>query len=443
MKTTILKSVLFVALAAGFTSCVNDDDYAIPSMDCTETNLTKTIEVAAVPFGTLAQYTGDDVIEAYVTSSDEGGNFFKTISFQTLDGSRAFSVPVDVSSTFVNLEPGRKVFIKLKNLYTDFPAVNGAIGPRIGAIYLSATGAASVGRLPESQYKEALVRSCTVVDENDLVQHVTIPQLLQGTTYLNKLVELDNVQFGDDAINKTYYIEGAANTIGGATNIPLTDILGNSVDFRTSSFANFAGKMVATGNGKVRGVLTKYNDGYQFLARTERDIQLTNPRVKSLLNESFTSSLGNWTTYNVLGAETWTHSPTFGNPGGMAKMSGYSNGNKANEDWLISPPQDLTELTSATLSFDNAYKFDGNPIVVLISKDYNGVGNPTTTGTWTVLSGAVLSAGNYVYANSGILNISDYTGAGAENVYVAFKYTSTTAAASTWEVDNVKILPGN
>ncbi|AWA29089.1 hypothetical protein HYN48_02745 [Flavobacterium magnum] len=444
MKTTILKSVLFVTLAAGFNSCVNDDDYAIPSMDCTETNLVKTKEVSEIPFGTLAQYTANEVIEAYVTSSDEGGNFFKTISFQTLDGSRAFSVPVDASSTFVNLEPGRKVFIKLQNLYTDSPNT-AAIGPRIGGVYINASGTASVGRLPESQFKEVVVRSCTVVDEEQLVQRVTIPQLLEGNTYLNKLVELDNVQFADDAINKTYYVEGAANTIGGATNISLTDIQGNSIDFRTSSFANFAGKMVATGNGKVRGVLTKYGTGYQFLARTERDIMLTNPRVKSLLNETFTNSLGNWTTFNVLGAETWAHSPTFGNPGGMAKMSGYNNGNKANEDWLISPAQDLTALTSATLSFDNAFKFDGNPIVVLISKDYNGVGNPTDTsnGTWTTLSGATLSTGNYAYANSGNLNISAFTGSGAEKVYVAFKYTSTTAAASTWEIDNVKILPAN
>ncbi|MDI1254648.1 MAG: DUF5689 domain-containing protein [Flavobacterium sp.] len=442
MKTTILKSVLFLTLAASFTSCVNDDDYAIPTMDCTETSLVKTIEVSAVPFGTLAQYTGDDVIEAYVTSSDEGGNFFKAISFQTLDGLRAFSVPVDVSSTFVNLEPGRKVFIKLQNLYTDSPTT-GAIGPRIGGIYVTTSGIASVGRLGESQYKEALVRSCTAVDEELLVHHVTIPQLIEsGNMYLNKLVELDNVQFSNDAIGKTYYIEGALNTIGGATNIPLIDVLGNSVDFRTSSFANFAGKIVPSGSGKVRGVLTKYNSGYQFLARTERDVQLTSPRFKTLLNEAFTSNLGEWTTYSVIGGEVWAHSAQYGNPGGMAKMSGYNNGNKNNEDWLISPVQDLTGLANgATLSFDNAYKFDGNPIVVLISKDYDGIGNPSTTGTWTVVPGAVLSTGNYAYANSGNLDISDYTGAGTEHVYVAFKYTSTTTAASTWEIDNVKILP--
>jgi hypothetical protein len=32
----------------------------------------------------LSQYTYDDIIEAYVVSSDENGNFFKTISLQTL-----------------------------------------------------------------------------------------------------------------------------------------------------------------------------------------------------------------------------------------------------------------------------------------------------------------------------------------------------------------------
>jgi hypothetical protein len=33
----------------------------------------------------VTQYTYDDIIEAYVVSSDENGNFFKAISLQTLE----------------------------------------------------------------------------------------------------------------------------------------------------------------------------------------------------------------------------------------------------------------------------------------------------------------------------------------------------------------------
>ncbi|MGK4566473.1 choice-of-anchor J domain-containing protein [Flavobacterium sp. 3HN19-14] len=164
----------------------------------------------------------------------------------------------------------------------------------------------------------------------------------------------------------------------------------------------------------------------------------------SLFNEGFNTGFGAWSTYSVTGAETWTYGATFGNPGGMAKISGYNAGNQNNEDWLISPAQNLTSVTGlTTLSFDTAYKFNGNPIVALISKDYNGTGNPATAGTWTVLTGATLSSGDYVFANSGGIDISNFTGTGAEHVYIAFKYTSTTTASSTWEIDNVKISNTN
>ena len=120
MKNLIVKSVFYTFLATSFVSCVNDDDYNVPALGCTETTLVKTKEVSQIPASaTIAQYTADEVIEAYVTTSDEEGNFFKSISFQTLDGTRAFSVPVDVTSTFINFEPGRKVMIKMQNLYTD------------------------------------------------------------------------------------------------------------------------------------------------------------------------------------------------------------------------------------------------------------------------------------------------------------------------------------
>ena len=106
-----------MALAAALiTSCVNDDDYAVPSLECVDTTLEKTKQVSDIPASAnITQYLADDVIEAYVTSSDEGGNFYKTISMQTLDGTKAFSVPVDVTSTFINFDPGRKVFIKMKD----------------------------------------------------------------------------------------------------------------------------------------------------------------------------------------------------------------------------------------------------------------------------------------------------------------------------------------
>ncbi|MFN8274535.1 MAG: choice-of-anchor J domain-containing protein [Flavobacteriaceae bacterium] len=163
-----------------------------------------------------------------------------------------------------------------------------------------------------------------------------------------------------------------------------------------------------------------------------------NPTFK----EDFETNFPNWVKYSEVGAQVWTLDPTFGNPypGACAKMSGYSGANNANVDWLISPVQDMSGYSSAQISFDNAYKFDGPVIELYVSRNYSGSGDPNASGvTWTKINGANLSPGNYSYVNSGKLDMSAFAGSGNEAVYVAFKYTSTTSASSTWEIDNVKI----
>lgn len=265
------KQILFLLTPLLFTGCVNDDDYSTPNLECTETTLTATIAPQDIPATSeILEYEEDDNIEAYVVSSDKGGNFFKTISFQTLDRSFAFSVPVDANSLFVNFEPGRKVLIKLQGTY--YQIYNGSL--EIGAIDIS-QGFAIVGRLSPFEYKQVLNRSCTLVNEEELVQYVSITELQQDN-YINKLVELQNVQFANEAVGETFYDEN--NDIGGGTNYLLTDEAGNTLIFRTSAFANFGGDMVPGESGNIRGILTKYGDTYQFTIRTKEDIKLNQPR---------------------------------------------------------------------------------------------------------------------------------------------------------------------
>jgi len=423
MKATIFKSALFVALTAGtFSSCVNDDEYAVPSIDCTETSLVATIPVSAVPASSnVKQYTADEVIEAYVTSSDEGGNFFKSISFQTLDGSKAFSVPVDVSSTFVSFAPGRKVFIKLKNLYTDVSNE----GMRIGAIFLNTSGVASVGRMPVEQYRNTLVGSCTMVDEDDLAATMTISEAKKDAN-INRLIDIEAVQFTNSALGKTYYDDG--NDIGGATNWDLTDAEGNTIVFRTSSFANYANRKVPVGNGKVRGVITKFNGIYQFIARTERDVQLTDPRSEPFFYEDFQAAVDNtnfnfpdWTNVAVSGTKLWREEAFGGN--GYAEYSSFGSGNALNVAWLVTPPINMDEHTGEVMTFRTAqHHLDvdspGNALEVFVSSNFTG--NPATA-TWIPVTVTLPTQATpwYEFVSSGGVDLSSYTG----TLHIGFKFT--------------------
>ena len=86
MKATFHKPYLFLLLLFIINSCVTDNISA-PKLICTQTDLVvnKSVsDVRANANAIIAQYKYDDIIEAYVVSSDEAGNFFKSISFQTL-----------------------------------------------------------------------------------------------------------------------------------------------------------------------------------------------------------------------------------------------------------------------------------------------------------------------------------------------------------------------
>lgn len=454
MKTTFFKSILALSIVAGFSSsCINDDNYDTPQVDCIETTLQKNKEVSEISAGSnVTQYTEDDIIEAYVVSSDKGGNFFKSISFQTLPTATqptpsAFSVPVDVSSTFITFEPGRKVLIKMEGLYTDIS--NG--GKRIGGLFVNSSNTPSVGRMSPTLYREALKKSCVIVSEDQLVRTLTISQLLNDAN-INTLVELDNVQFSNQAITSTYY--DSDNDLGGATNHLLTDANGNSVIFRTSSFANFAAKPVSPGRGKVRGILTKFGSDYQFLARTEEDIELAGQRLTPLFSQNFEgiSSVGNgqsvalpgWSNVSMNGGNEKWEARTFDN-NKYAQFSpfGITPAENNVDTRLITPAIDLgTSGVGAFLRFGSKIGFaNGEAVTAWISTDYDGSGtvSAVNAATWTQLSAifaAQTSSFPSTFTSSGNVDLSAYSG----NIYVSFRYIGgTNGITSTYQIDNIEI----
>ncbi|WP_333807674.1 choice-of-anchor J domain-containing protein [Flavobacterium sp.] len=155
-----------------------------------------------------------------------------------------------------------------------------------------------------------------------------------------------------------------------------------------------------------------------------------------IFSDSFETSWDDWTKVNVTGAQEWRLDTQFGNPGNCAVMSGFAGGNNVNEDWLISPEIDLTNVSGAKLTFQTASRFAGNLLQIKISSDYT-TGNPNAA-TWTNLSATLdTNTASYVWTNSGNIDISSFAG---ENVRIAFVYTSTSTASTTWEVDNILIL---
>ena len=197
MKLNILKSIIFTGILSLLLSCVNDDNYtdegiAVKTYELVPNKLVAAISASATT-NVPVLYDGDDIIEAYVTSSDETGNFFTTICFQTLPIAGAqplgFSVSADFKSFGYGFTPGRKVFIKLKGLY--FAKVDGSM--KIGALF-NDNGTNEIGKITSFNWNKHLFPSSTIVPESQLVTTTTVG-LLNNDLKLNILTEIDNVQF--------------------------------------------------------------------------------------------------------------------------------------------------------------------------------------------------------------------------------------------------------
>ena len=174
----------------------------------------------------------------------------------------------------------------------------------------------------------------------------------------------------------------------------------------------------------------KTDGNYPTVDATTEDIYI-------LLYEDFEDGLGVFTAYNAYGDQEWHQGSYQGTT--YANMNGYAEGAAhQNEDWLIGYVQvpDLT-FTDIFVEFSTAMKFDGDPLRVVLSTDYDGQSDPSDFEWVDITDAFDYSTGNYEWVESGSLNVVDLVNNGS--FYIAFIYTSNDEAASSWEIDYVKV----
>jgi hypothetical protein len=473
MKIRFIKPAAFLAILAIWAyGCANSDDYGVPeeATECVEPNVTANATVAEIrdmaptvntestPPVLPAQFlpANGTVIEGYVTSSDEGGNFFKSISLQTMptDGSDpiGFSVALDETTLFgKRFKPGNKVYIVMDSLY--YGKVDGSL--KIGALFEG-----SVGRIPTYKYAQSIIPSCTSVDEEQLVRTMSIDEAVSDEN-LNTLIDLQGVQFVDGNVGQTYYEENDEETIGGATNRFLMDANGDEVIFRTSGFAIFAGGVIPGNSGTIRGVMTRFEDTYQFMVRYESDIMLDQPRIdptppivgdaivyQGTFTENFesypTTAPGNRTFPKYIndpatGSRYWQVTSFGGNK--YIQMSSFGGSPELNRTLFIVP----ADMTAAnTFQFDTKAGFNnGAPLKVYYSTDYVPGEDINTATLVNITNSFVIDAGpssgySTNFQPSGVYNIpATLTG----NGYFIFEYNGNGngGVTTTMQIDNIMV----
>lgn len=169
------------------------------------------------------------------------------------------------------------------------------------------------------------------------------------------------------------------------------------------------------------------------------------------IDQSFASSLSPFVSYLAEGTPEgmhWTNAYSSAVCTGSYKEEGASaRTNHAGTAWLVGPTVDLSGASKIRVSFDQAVAYERTDGIAdhhefLVSTDYVE-GNDPSTATWQKLditfSSASHSSGNFDFEQTG-LNLDPSLL--VENVTFAFRYTSTAANASTWEVKNLLVMEG-
>lgn len=161
------------------------------------------------------------------------------------------------------------------------------------------------------------------------------------------------------------------------------------------------------------------------------------PEGNLIFEEKFTASQGNFTIKDVTLPEgssyVWKWEKYQTNPPYM-KASAYVGGsNKASESWLISPVIGLSDATKATLVFKHAHKFAADH-----TKELTLWATEAGKEAWEQLTIPNYSSGeSWTMVSSGNIDLGKYAG---KDMQFAFKYVSSTAAAPTWEVNDVQVF---
>ena len=463
MKTNkIFKLITLIAMTFAVVSCVQDDDYSVPSELGTEENVrlqellssnAQEVTIAELkefyltendPADNFPYFVETDIyVKGYVSSSDQTGNFYKEIFLQDApeNPTSAIKVIFNQVESYNQYNFGREVYINLRGLYIGEERMENEVITIGGGIETDDFGT-TVTQLSENQRAAKMMRSENTFDIVPVIK--TFSEV--SSNDIGLFVQFQNVQFADNLNGLRYFDPtqdfDTARTLQTCAGFSYSNFL-----LETSSFASFANEILPIGNGSVSGIITKTFEGDILIItlNTTADVNMEGQRCEPLniedfnvvFEDGFSTGISNWTTFNVLGAQVWGQT-NFGNPAPSAYMNGFQSGAQNNEDWLISPAIDLSSVTNTIFFFETDKRYDGNDLEVFYSTDYSG-GNPNDNGTWTPVD-AIMdpNAGAWnTWTNSGTIDISSADG---QSVYIAFKYTSNTSAAATFELDNVTVL---
>lgn len=458
MKGIFFSSFLFLPLVC-LLGCIGSPEISLSDIELGEVNINETSNISSVISAyrqsELDIYTFDEddktVISCHVISSDEAGNFYKTLVVQDRaeNPMNGLELKIDLRSYYTKYNFGRKLYIKFAGL--SVTEVNGKfiVGYQLRGV---------LENIPLPLLDKYIIRSMETTE--------IIPQSIDlkdfSSDMINRLIEIKNVQFLKPDLGKSFASE-AYDKYNGERIIEQCSNLARSY-LSTSTYADFRSNLLPAENFHLQAILSSdYYSGNIILilnnpeALTLNSDQRCDPLFfecfdaipnkgeKVIFYEDFedirnTSDIEKkgWKNINVnFGNEKFRKRSS--NENTYVQVSAYGSNEYVLDVWLISPSVDLKGQKGAVLSFDTRATFEeGSIFTVWFSTDYSGDFHGSS---WHQLD-ADISIGsrdrsNELFFNSGAIPI----GCIEEKIHLGFRYLGADPGVSTtYDLDNILIL---
>lgn len=271
MKAIKYLSILALSLIA--TSCMNEFDEPLFSEppfgnnEIGEANMTiadlKAEYASTISGNSVKQITEDIIIEGVVVANDESGNVYK--QFIINDETGAMVIGVNDVGLYAMVPKGQRVRIACKDLYI------GGYGKmaQIGGLYNG-----KVGRMNKNIYPQHV----RLIGIPDPTQPEMQPELIDDSFFTNenknnlaKFVRLEGVEIIEadgTALWAPEELKNSSNVVERNIKIGNTKIV-----LRMSTYADFANEAIPDGMLNINGVMTRFNDYWQFVISHTTDIE--------------------------------------------------------------------------------------------------------------------------------------------------------------------------
>jgi len=299
----------------------------------------------------------------------------------------------------------------------------------------------------------------STIVENIEASSITLADLYEGR--IGTFIQIENVQFRNDEIGKTYAGEKFDKFNGERVLIQCENQINTILS--TSSFSDFKSNEISDKSGSLSAVLTKdfYAEKYILILNDPSAINFSEEQrcdpefYNCTWNDSVTTepiffenfqdikktvdleALG-WVNNNIyLGNTKFKKRTSQGNV--TMQISAFNTEENPLEVWLIIPTVDLEDTSNEVLSFDTKASFDkGSILTVWVSTNFNG---DIKEAVWQQLDVKISVGPGNTYVNnfipSGKISLHCLDG----KVNIAFKYLGGDPGISTtYDLDNVLIV---